>query len=458
MNCKKCGTKVMENANFCMNCGAKIEREIVCRECGMVLPAEARFCMVCGREIHIQNLGLFDECEVEVMRESFVETSQSLLIGMLKTLDPVAFHTEYGRNRVNQTAVNGRWIFCNDVYREGTYIMDENGENKVMLNMGKGYYNLLGMNNKGIWFVDASSASYAWDGETEWWNKIICFNPETNEKKVIRFNAFKEAVNTKSIYIYEDMIYYISEESKNREKLIKLDSSGVETVLFYGNSAEKIERISRMSVDGNRIAFLVTEEGRDGYMDSDEEYRSYWCIMDVYGRNLMIINEELVVSVGASFYLNAPYVKVRQIDLKKNIMWTTLTEHEQKLLHATKYDWVTRELSETLIELHNEKSAAQIYRNVDDTSQILYFDGKDLYGAEHYSRLYRSDIDGNKYEVNGGDGHGEADRILVNDSYVFVSYDALHAVRLPRKFNGFQGYGHKNPEAELIFGEQDYRL
>ena len=30
MNCKHCGAALVEGANFCMKCGAKVEKEIHC--------------------------------------------------------------------------------------------------------------------------------------------------------------------------------------------------------------------------------------------------------------------------------------------------------------------------------------------------------------------------------------------------------------------------------------------
>lgn len=48
MNCKKCGAKLHEDANFCMRCGAKVDIVITCQNCGTELPEEAAFCFKCG--------------------------------------------------------------------------------------------------------------------------------------------------------------------------------------------------------------------------------------------------------------------------------------------------------------------------------------------------------------------------------------------------------------------------
>ena len=37
MMCKNCGNELVEGAKFCMECGTKVETELVCAECGMIL-------------------------------------------------------------------------------------------------------------------------------------------------------------------------------------------------------------------------------------------------------------------------------------------------------------------------------------------------------------------------------------------------------------------------------------
>ena len=51
MNCKKCGAELHPNANFCMNCGAKVEPEVACYACGAMLPESAAFCFQCGADL-----------------------------------------------------------------------------------------------------------------------------------------------------------------------------------------------------------------------------------------------------------------------------------------------------------------------------------------------------------------------------------------------------------------------
>jgi len=48
MNCKQCGAQLHPEANFCMKCGAKVEKEIRCYACGATVPEDAAFCFKCG--------------------------------------------------------------------------------------------------------------------------------------------------------------------------------------------------------------------------------------------------------------------------------------------------------------------------------------------------------------------------------------------------------------------------
>ncbi len=49
MTCNGCGHANRVGANFCSNCGSKLER--LCVECGVAVPAKARFCDACGTPV-----------------------------------------------------------------------------------------------------------------------------------------------------------------------------------------------------------------------------------------------------------------------------------------------------------------------------------------------------------------------------------------------------------------------
>ena len=51
MVCKKCGAHLLEDDQFCPECGAKVIRKKRCPECGEALREGTRFCPSCGTEI-----------------------------------------------------------------------------------------------------------------------------------------------------------------------------------------------------------------------------------------------------------------------------------------------------------------------------------------------------------------------------------------------------------------------
>lgn len=51
MVCKKCGAPLLEDDQFCPECGAKVIRKKRCPECGEALREGTRFCPSCGAEV-----------------------------------------------------------------------------------------------------------------------------------------------------------------------------------------------------------------------------------------------------------------------------------------------------------------------------------------------------------------------------------------------------------------------
>lgn len=51
IRCLECNALNDENAKFCSNCGAKLEKVRVCPECGKKLEKNAKFCSNCGKKI-----------------------------------------------------------------------------------------------------------------------------------------------------------------------------------------------------------------------------------------------------------------------------------------------------------------------------------------------------------------------------------------------------------------------
>lgn len=51
MKCLKCGFDNLENATFCIKCGARLDEKIPCPKCGEYIPNDAEFCPHCGKAI-----------------------------------------------------------------------------------------------------------------------------------------------------------------------------------------------------------------------------------------------------------------------------------------------------------------------------------------------------------------------------------------------------------------------
>ena len=50
-NCPNCGAQVGFNDKFCINCGAKFEKELKCSKCGALIGADDLFCTNCGNKL-----------------------------------------------------------------------------------------------------------------------------------------------------------------------------------------------------------------------------------------------------------------------------------------------------------------------------------------------------------------------------------------------------------------------
>ncbi len=371
---------------------------------------------------------------------------RSALSDILKTLDPVAFHSEYHSSRgvkERATVANGKWIFRWEKWNNKSYIMDENGRNKEYLELNKknvyreDFTFLCGMNNKGIWFVtvlDMNGKKAINDCEYEpEFDALICFNPETENEKIIPFNASKYEVM--DVYIYEDTIYYIGWSEIAGKKLVKIDSCGKETVLYANSEA----RLEKLCADANRVVFRIS--GDD------------WCFMDTNSYKKTFFKKEDISSYLDDFF------DIKVVDLKNNTIWTTMTKEEQIKYNVCSKDLIARNLEKIIFDedYRTESSYPIIFKNgLREYYRGWYFDGKNYYTPKHYTQLNRYDRDGREYSV--GWAHGSADIFLVSESYVFTNYDTFAISRLPRNFSTTSEISKNNPEASFIFDDDERSL
>ncbi len=392
---------------------------------------------------------------------------KSTLSGILKTLDPVAFHSEYYKHTVYgnnglKTAINGKWIFrLGNTIHDDDYIMDENGQNKVYLGLKKRYYDtwnkeitLYGMNNKGIWFGIAE------DINESVYSAFICFNPETGNEKIILCNAFKYKI--RQVYIYENTIYYIGYKEGVGENLVKIDSCGIETVLYkiyeFGTKEVLVEvgsgsfgtdkildsttsktlHFDSLCADANRVAFSVLNDSGD-----------YWYIMD--GTKTVFLSKNKKECYSSDF------IEIIVVDLKNNIVWTTISDSECWKYHACKNDLVARNLEKLIIGDYSLQKPLSTFGNASSFCyySLSYFDGKNLYYSDDYTHLFRYDKFAEKYFL-GGCGHGMCGSFLVSEKFLFINYDSFAISRLPRNFsNNHSLMSYENPEVSFLFGKDN---
>jgi len=390
---------------------------------------------------------IYVECENGFTSDLFKEPEEKMIpkvTGILETLEPVAFHHEknYCR-RINHMAVNGRFIFCN-FDGEMPYLIDENGEDKVELSIEDElrYARLLGMNNKGVWFMKCHRSSYTWD-DTEWYNEIVCVNIENDTQRRIKFNH-KKGVIRDNPYIYGDNVYYVAKVTENKQELVWIDSMGTERTLYV---AHKGEEIGCVSADDSRVAFYITTD-KDNCINR-------WIVQKIGSGESVEIG--ILRDPDADWL---PLVDIKLVDLKRNLIWTTMTKAESERYGADKWhDLVARPLeepSEFKVLIYSKDHSPAIFKGAQERG-LCYFDGSDAYFSGDGYELLRRDRYGKECLI-GRFNHGESEKMLVNKSYVFVNYDAWTLVRLPRKFHSSEKLGADNPEAALIFGKKDYRL
>ena len=63
MKCPKCGFDNLDNATFCIKCGARLDEKIPCPKCGEYIPNDAEFCPHCGKAIPHKSQSIIEKDE-----------------------------------------------------------------------------------------------------------------------------------------------------------------------------------------------------------------------------------------------------------------------------------------------------------------------------------------------------------------------------------------------------------
>lgn len=377
-----------------------------------------------------------DDFDIEIRMEPEQAVNPKLK-AIQDSFEPVAVHFEYYHENdfVYPVTINGQWILCDQ--SENAYLFAENNHERIelSLNRKKGDW-LLGMNRKGVWYA-ACADTPTWDG-TDWCNEIVCVDLAGNTQRRVLFNPERASIDGE-VYIYDNNAYYIARVSERQQKLMWVDTIlGVERVLY---STRVGEEISRVSADATRVTYRIKYDG---------EVR--WIVQTIGAQER--------TELGTRSNPNRswePLVKIHVVDLKRNVLWTTMTEAERVKWGGTETDLVARPLEDPIdgrVCVYKSDRAPVIYRNSKELEyeRYWYFDGNDLYVGQYNSPLVRTDKKGVQYQVGDPNVHlhGNTKDFIVSDSYVYVDYDGFCTVCLPRKFHESKQSGRDNPEAKVM--------
>ena len=445
MFCMECGTKLPDHAKFCFHCGAKVETpdDAPTPE---AYDVESVFGSGWQPETPAETRAAPDAPFLTLDDDDDDAPAENPLASIFASLDPVASHSEYYFGTTPlleryEMAVNRNWVLKHDGLYADTYtLMDETGENQTQLELTPKlrkdeYTSLMGFNPRGVWFLMETDESK---------KKFLCVNPVSGE--TVEYPIERQKGDLTGAYIYDDEICYINDVTEN--KSIVYRQTPYSCVELF--TTRKDETVSRVSADATRIAWRF-ESRRDG------EEGQLWYIHD------KITGEQTKITAPQD--PQSPWVTLIEllgIDLAKNRLLTTVTEYEAQRLGVSKQAIAFRSLKEDpkdghMLRYSADKSPA--VWNVPRSYHFSYFDGVVCYETPHYSQLVRYDRQGAAYELLAGDGHGETEKILVTDKWLYVNYDAYDMLRLPKAFSAFKGYASENPEAFFLFGQhQDFRM
>ena len=70
ITCPKCGFENLEEASFCIKCGARIDGKVPCPKCGEYIPNDVDHCPKCGKAIpHKKNSDQTSNQRLDVVKQ-----------------------------------------------------------------------------------------------------------------------------------------------------------------------------------------------------------------------------------------------------------------------------------------------------------------------------------------------------------------------------------------------------
>ncbi len=121
-NCSACKFPIVENANFCDNCGEKVELVIICTNCETENQQESKFCSNCGNKIGCDTNTLTNRKTVE--GEVFINKSNTTDLYKQKsvaTKDDSKIDTESNQSAPTKETNSTTWFYRKNGQVYGAY-------------------------------------------------------------------------------------------------------------------------------------------------------------------------------------------------------------------------------------------------------------------------------------------------------------------------------------------------
>lgn len=249
MKCQNCGRDLPESAKFCLECGVKVEQNLVCPSCGKILPPDAKFCLECGASV----VKIADEDKDDIdLTDGFIET-ESYDNGTDRVLQTyIDDHSElewisnifgdtffYAISAVDESEILQRYILEADEKTVSAiqaknfqlFRIEQEGQAEVRI-LAEFEDEIKLFNYDGYELITIHSSFkdngrlqymyYGWDGKQEEQNCAILLNLITGRYKVFKYdNAYEWNVFTKN---EKKIISYINHtQDEKRRGLLMWD-------------------------------------------------------------------------------------------------------------------------------------------------------------------------------------------------------------------------------------------